>query len=367
METPSRPDEMTKASNPDQLTGWKEIAAYLGKSVRTVQRWERQANLPVHRVQPLGEVVYAFRSELDRWRTTGGGASALDTATDFTDVPGVQEGSQPALPDTAPPDEPVGAVRATVGRRRRGVTAIGILVVVGAGVGLYFAIRPGSTFALRPQSPGPHIQGQSVQLTVVGFDPDHPVMRWTRLPNGREEPMRPALSADARGEIRWALSTDCQTETGTHHLWMQDEATGRRSQETAVVVLPNAECQKPLPDLAARVISLDKSSVKPGESITVQFSIWNMGSAAAVATKTRARLSVHSTRTAVSDTSLGDIPTDPLPVGQSTTQTATLTVPADTAPGVYYVWVVADNSGATIEPDSFNNFARSRAFAVVAK
>ena len=31
------------------LNSWKEIASYLGRSVRTVQRWEREFGLPVHR------------------------------------------------------------------------------------------------------------------------------------------------------------------------------------------------------------------------------------------------------------------------------------------------------------------------------
>ena len=51
-----------------RLDSWKEIAAHLGRSVRTVQRWERQEGLPVHRLQheKLGS-VYAFASELDAW------------------------------------------------------------------------------------------------------------------------------------------------------------------------------------------------------------------------------------------------------------------------------------------------------------
>ena len=37
---------------PDEprLDSWKEIAAYLGRGIRTVQRWERDEGLPVHRL-----------------------------------------------------------------------------------------------------------------------------------------------------------------------------------------------------------------------------------------------------------------------------------------------------------------------------
>lgn len=50
------------------LNSWKEIATYVGRGVRTVQRWEAQLGLPVHR--PAGKdhsAVLAFSSELDQW------------------------------------------------------------------------------------------------------------------------------------------------------------------------------------------------------------------------------------------------------------------------------------------------------------
>ena len=54
--------------NGDRLDSWKEIAAYLKRGARTVQRWEREEGLPVHRLvhNKLGS-VYAYRSELDAW------------------------------------------------------------------------------------------------------------------------------------------------------------------------------------------------------------------------------------------------------------------------------------------------------------
>lgn len=50
------------------LNSWKEIAAYLGRSVRTVQRMEADLGLPVRR--PRGHArtsVTALASELDQW------------------------------------------------------------------------------------------------------------------------------------------------------------------------------------------------------------------------------------------------------------------------------------------------------------
>jgi hypothetical protein len=50
------------------LNSWKEIAQYMGRAVRTLQRWEHDLGLPVHR--PKGEdrsAVLAFAGELDAW------------------------------------------------------------------------------------------------------------------------------------------------------------------------------------------------------------------------------------------------------------------------------------------------------------
>lgn len=49
------------------LTGWKEIAKYLGCSVRTVQRWEA-SGLPILRPTPgLRAHVVAYPKQLDTW------------------------------------------------------------------------------------------------------------------------------------------------------------------------------------------------------------------------------------------------------------------------------------------------------------
>jgi predicted DNA-binding transcriptional regulator AlpA len=50
------------------LTSWKEIANYLGKGVRTVQRWEKDFGLPIRR--PIGSdksAILARTRDLDAW------------------------------------------------------------------------------------------------------------------------------------------------------------------------------------------------------------------------------------------------------------------------------------------------------------
>ena len=94
---------MTDVSQPPPrrpLNGWKEIATYLGKSVRSVQRWEATLKLPVHRIKTRdGHILYADADEIDAWRRS----------LDFTTV------QDPVNPEAGPDDQlevidPVAAV-----------------------------------------------------------------------------------------------------------------------------------------------------------------------------------------------------------------------------------------------------------------
>lgn len=53
----------------DRLDSWKEIAAYIGRDIRTAMRWEKERGLPVHRVPGDGarQPVFAYKLELDKW------------------------------------------------------------------------------------------------------------------------------------------------------------------------------------------------------------------------------------------------------------------------------------------------------------
>ncbi len=58
------------------LTTWKQIAAYLGVTERTAQKWERERGLPVHRVPGGRGRVWASPSELDSWGEAASAAPA---------------------------------------------------------------------------------------------------------------------------------------------------------------------------------------------------------------------------------------------------------------------------------------------------
>ena len=55
------------------LDSWKDIAAYLGRNVRTCRNWERDLGLPIHRLDDSAKSrVFAYTGEIDAWREMKG-------------------------------------------------------------------------------------------------------------------------------------------------------------------------------------------------------------------------------------------------------------------------------------------------------
>jgi len=88
------------AARLDLLTSWKEIANFLGKGVRTVQRWEATLGLPVIRpADNCSGIVMARPSDLEAWvlngrqpsRRSAKGSQQIDTATRATFAECVRE------------------------------------------------------------------------------------------------------------------------------------------------------------------------------------------------------------------------------------------------------------------------------------
>lgn len=78
------------------MDSWKEVAAYLRRGVTTVQRWEREEGLPIHRLPHARKgSVFAYRHELDAWLTA---RASLETKP-HTAAPA---DSSPALPTRFP-------------------------------------------------------------------------------------------------------------------------------------------------------------------------------------------------------------------------------------------------------------------------
>jgi tetratricopeptide (TPR) repeat protein len=105
----------TPSTNRQRLDSWKEIAAFFGRDERTVNRWEKELGLPVHRLPGTKGRVYAFTDELSDWLATprsagdtlpdSGATSPLETPASSISVvtgrPPAADSSSPAQPETA--------------------------------------------------------------------------------------------------------------------------------------------------------------------------------------------------------------------------------------------------------------------------
>jgi hypothetical protein len=127
-------------AEPTRLSGWKEISAFLGKGVRTAQRWERTLKMPVHRIgHKGGEIVFAYADELNAWLKTApfDAEPPDDLAPPDAGQPTV---SAPPVGAVAGQDHPIRDVAEPSRRRWMGVSALialGVLamafVIVGIG------------------------------------------------------------------------------------------------------------------------------------------------------------------------------------------------------------------------------------------
>lgn len=109
-------DEKSRIATPSrELASWKEIADYLAVTVRTAQNWEPERGLPVHRVPGGRGRVYALTAELDAWKEAG---------------------------SDRPPRN--GATVSGVGKTRKLLLVLAVLLVVACAVAFILTRRPGT-------------------------------------------------------------------------------------------------------------------------------------------------------------------------------------------------------------------------------
>jgi Tol biopolymer transport system component len=82
-----------------RLDSWKDIAVYLGRGVRTVQCWEADEHLPVHRLKHKANyTVYAWTDEMDAWLLARSKAAAVVPAAESGEEPGLEDSASAASP-----------------------------------------------------------------------------------------------------------------------------------------------------------------------------------------------------------------------------------------------------------------------------
>ena len=236
VEPPDTPD----SGAPRQLHGWKDISAYFGRSVRTVQRWERDFRLPIRRFgMGRAEVVHAYVEELERWRATAEAEAARKTPDAGAENLGGPSIGQPVAPpggwrrftsgfamsaalltvaavalalvwqsdDRSAGGPPRAAARAGSGDRDAAVwdaVADRLIVKNASGETLWDYVFP---FAIsnRPEpqlTDGPEA---SVRIDDVDGDGQHEVLVRTIPADGRKEDHR-FYCFDAAGSLRWTFA-----------------------------------------------------------------------------------------------------------------------------------------------------------------
>ncbi|MGJ5817435.1 hypothetical protein [Paludibaculum fermentans] len=133
------------------LQSWKEIAAFFDVTVRTVQNWEEEHNLPIHRMPGTKGRIFAYADELDTWRKQRDGVKA----------------EAEEVPPLALPELPVARAES----RTRLIVVVAACLVLAA-LGAFWVMRP------RPNPNMCRIEGQ----TLVVYD-EQGVAAWNyKLP-----------------------------------------------------------------------------------------------------------------------------------------------------------------------------------------
>lgn len=90
-----------------KFEGWKQIAAHLGKSIKTAQRWKDERGLPVQQDRVSGR-VFAYEDDLDRWSASQVGLKedpvepVAEAAAEAAVVPEVVQAPVVAVPALSP-------------------------------------------------------------------------------------------------------------------------------------------------------------------------------------------------------------------------------------------------------------------------
>jgi TolB-like protein/tetratricopeptide (TPR) repeat protein len=128
------------SSKEDRLDSWKDIATYLSRSVPTVQRWEKEEGLPVHRhLHKKQGSIYAYRQELDDWRQ--------------------KRRAVVESPEETAPSEPAAVEIPAVPRRWRFVLTVAVVIA---------ALSVGTVFLLKGRRSGT-LAAARVMIAVLPF------------------------------------------------------------------------------------------------------------------------------------------------------------------------------------------------------
>lgn len=140
----------------DRLDGWKQIAAYVGHSERTVRRWERSEGFPVHR-SGHKKPVWAYKSGIDAWWDQRSEDPVPDLEVETGPEP--EPESEP-VPEPEPSAPPVAAptLPNRAASRFPQVALIAVLLILAATLVVTRPWSPRAGAAPHPLDPRPHLR-----------------------------------------------------------------------------------------------------------------------------------------------------------------------------------------------------------------
>jgi len=176
----------------------------------------------------------------------------------------------------------------------------------------------------------------------------------------------PALGGGA--SVPQSTTITAPTTPGTYYVWIladdfeevtnQNNTTNDIQHSIAFTVQDGSKS-----DLIPQNINVP-NSVTAGAAFTPTWSLANIGDAAANS-KSKTVVRINQSATSASGQNLAFIDTPALAASASVAQSASVTAP--TAPGTYYVWIVADNySSVTNQSNTANDLQHSSAFTISA-
>lgn len=169
------------------------------------------------------------------------------------------------------------------------------------------------------------------------------------------------------------VTIPANTALGTHYLWVIADDTNNsalnqssRADDALASSSISVVSTLPRPNLVPQNIVLSSYFTRPGQQLTLTWSITNSGGANCPASVTGLHLGTSATTPPTSDPLDLSVDTPAINANSSVRQTNNITLPANLAPGTYYLWVVADDvANSTLNQSSrADDAARSAALMV---
>lgn len=184
----------------------------------------------------------------------------------------------------------------------------------------------------------------------------------------------PEVPAQSSIRLTNTVTVPANTPLGTYYVWVVVDASpnstlnqlskaddaARSSALSVVSVIPR-------PNLIPQNVTVSAFQVRPGDQLTVTWTTTNSGNANCPASITGLHLGTSATTPPTTDGLNLKVATPEIPAGSSVRQTNTVTVPANTVLGTYYLWVISDDvTNSTLNQSSrADDAARSELFSIV--